>query len=109
MASLDMDSFAGALKQHYTNEKIENMVYKDNPFLAMLSKYEDFGGINLKLPIKYGIPQGRSATFSDAKNNATASKYEAFLLTRVKNYCVATIDNETLEASIVSFSIEARE
>jgi hypothetical protein len=99
MASLDMDSFAGALKQHYTNEKIENMVYKDNPFLAMLSKYEDFGGINLKLPIKYGIPQGRSATFSDAKNNATASKYEAFLLTRVKNYCIATIDNETLEAS----------
>ncbi len=94
-----MDSFAGALKQHYTNEKIENMVYKDNPFLAMVSKYEDFGGINLKLPIKYGIPQGRSATFSDAKNNATASQYEAFLLTRVKNYCVATIDNETLEAS----------
>jgi hypothetical protein len=99
MASLDMSSFEGALKQHYTNEKIENMVYKDNPFLAMISKYEDFGGVNLKLPIKYGIPQGRSATFADAKANATASQYDAFLLTRVKNYCIAYIDNETLEAS----------
>ncbi len=99
MASLDMTSFASALKQHYTDEKIENMVYKDNPLLAMISKYEDFGGINLKLPIKYGIPQGRSATFLDAKNNATSSKYEAFLLERVKNYCIAYIDNETLEAS----------
>jgi hypothetical protein len=98
-ASLDMTSFAGALKQHYTDEKIENMVYKDNPFLAMISKYEDFGGVNLKLPIKFGIPQGRSASFSDAKANATASKYDAFLLTRTKNYCIAYIDNETLEAS----------
>ena len=42
------------LKQHYTNERIENMVYKDNPFLAMISKYEQFGGENLNLPIKWG-------------------------------------------------------
>ena len=41
--ALNMTTFAAALKQHYTDEKIENMVYKDNPFLAMLSKYEDFG------------------------------------------------------------------
>ena len=56
--ALNMTTFAAALKQHYTGEKIENMVYKDNPFLAMISKYEEFGGENLKLPIKYGIPQG---------------------------------------------------
>ena len=97
--ALDMTSFAAALKQHYTSQKIENMVYKDNPFLAMLSKYESFGGINLKLPIKYGIPQGRSATFSNAFDNKTSSKLEAFLLTRKSNYSLANIDNETIEAS----------
>ena len=94
-----MTTFAAALKQHYTTDRIENMVYKDNPFLAMVAKYEDFGGENLKLPIKYGIPQGRSATFADAQNNKTNTQLKAFLLTRVSDYSLASIQNETIEAS----------
>lgn len=94
-----MTTFAAALKQHYTNERVENMVYKDNPFLAMVAKYEDFGGENLKLPIKYGIPQGRSATFADAQANKTNTQLKAFLLTRVSDYSLASIANETIEAS----------
>jgi len=97
--ALNMTTFAAALKQHYTDEKIENMVYKDNPFLAMVSKYEDFGGENLKLPVKYGIPMGRSATFADAVSNKTASQLKAFLLTRNSDYAIASIANETIEAS----------
>ena len=94
-----MTTFAAALKQHYTDEKIENMVYKDNPFLAMISKYEDFGGENLKLPVKYGLPMGRSATFADAVSNKSASQLKAFLLTRKADYAIASIANETIEAS----------
>ena len=94
-----MTTFAAALKQHYTDEKIENMVYKDNPFLAMISKYEDFGGENLKLPVKYGLPMGRSATFADAVSNKSASQLKAFLLTRKADYAIASISNETIEAS----------
>lgn len=97
--SLDLTTFEAALKQHYTDERVENMVYRDNPFLAMLSKYEQFGGDNHKMPIKYGIPQGRSATFSTAQSNKTNSQYKAFLLTRNKDYSLASIDNETIEAS----------
>ncbi len=94
-----MTTFAAALKQHYTDEKIENMVYKDNPFLAMIAKYEDFGGENLKLPVKYGLPMGRSATFADAVSNKSASQLKAFLLTRKADYAIASIANETIEAS----------
>lgn len=97
--SLDLTSFQAALKQHYTNERVENMVYKDNPLFAMIPKYEQFGGDNLKLPIKFGIPQGRSATFSTAQSNKTNSQYRAFLLTRNRDYSLASIDNETIEAS----------
>jgi len=97
--ALNMTTFAAALKQHYTDEKIENMVYKDNPFLAMISKYEDFGGENLKLPVKYGLPMGRSATFADAVSNKSASQLKAFLLTRKADYAIASISNETIEAS----------
>lgn len=52
--ALDLTSFASALKQHYTNDKVENLVYQDNPLFAMLSKYEQFGGKNLPIPILYG-------------------------------------------------------
>lgn len=97
--SLDLTSFQPVLKQHYTNDRVENMVYRDNPLLAMMPKYEQFGGENLKLPIKYGIPQGRSATFSTAQSNKTNSQYKAFLLTRSRDYSLASIDNETIEAS----------
>ena len=99
MAALSASGFAAALKQHYTDERIENMVYKDNPFLAMVAKYEDFGGENLKLPIKYGNPMGRSAQFATAQSNVTGGNIKAFLLTRVKDYAIAQIENEVLEAS----------
>lgn len=97
--ALDLTTFSAALKQHYTADMIENLVYQDNPLLALLPKYEQFGGENLKLPIKFGIPQGQSANFATAQSNKTSSQYRAFLLTRNKDYSLATIDNETIEAS----------
>jgi len=97
--SLDLTSFDAALKQHYTNDVVQMMVYKDNPLLALVSKYEDFGGRNLPIPLIYGNPQNRSATFATAQAGTSTSKLEDFVLTRVKDYSIATIDNETLEAS----------
>lgn len=75
------------------------MVYQDNPLLAMLPKMEQFGGKNLPIPIIYGNPQGRSASFTNAQANKTSSKLKDFVLTRAKDYSLASIDNETLEAS----------
>lgn len=97
--SLNMTTFEAALKQVYTSDRIENMVYKDNAFLALVPKMESFGGENLKLPIKFGIPQGGSITFANAQANKTNSQLKAFLLTRIKDYALASIDNETIEAS----------
>jgi len=99
--SLDLTTFDAALKQHYTDDVVQMMVYKDNPLLALISKYEQFGGRNLPIPLIYGNPQGRSATFSNAQTRgaATSSLLQDFVLTRVKDYSIATIDNETLEAS----------
>lgn len=97
--SLDMSSFAAALKQHYTSDRIENMVYADNPLLAMLPKYEQFGGKNLPIPIIHGNPQGRSAVFATAQANKTSSQLKDFVLTRKQDYSLASISNEVLEAS----------
>ena len=99
--ALDMTSFDAALKQHYTDDAVMNMTYSDNPFFALVPKMENFGGKNLPIPILYGNPQGRSATFATAQTlgASSASAIDDFVLTRVKDYAVATIDNETLEAS----------
>lgn len=100
MASLDLTSFASALKTLYTDQRIENMVYRDNPFLAMVQKDEQFYGDSKKIPLIYGNPQGRSAAFATAQANKTPSKLKAFFITRDDDYCLASVSNETLEASM---------
>jgi hypothetical protein len=98
---LDLTTFDAALKQHYHPDRVEDMTYRKNPLLALMPKYEEFGGRNLPIPIIYGNPQGRSKTFSNAKSRgaATSTRVTDFILTRAKDYSIATIDNETLEAS----------
>lgn len=97
--ALDLTTFAAALKEHYTNDTVENMVYMDNPLLAMMTKYESFGGKNLPIPIIHGNPQGRSANFIKAQANKTNTVVKDFVLTRARDYSLASIDNETMEAS----------
>lgn len=89
------------LKEHYTDESVQRLTYKDNPLFAMMPKYEKFGGANLPIPLIYGNPQGRSANFAKAQTRAgaTSSKLGAFTLTRVKDYSIAVIDNEAMLAS----------
>lgn len=94
-----MTKFGPGLKAYYSNQKVENMTYKDYPFYAMLTKKKDFYGKNYPLPIQIGNPQGRSHTFAKAKANQTSSIYKDFTLTRAKDYSLATVDNETAEAS----------
>ena len=74
--ALDMTKFGPGLKAYYSNQKVENMTYKDYPFYAMLTKKKDFYGKNYPLPIQIGNPQGRSHTFSKAKANQTSSVYK---------------------------------
>jgi hypothetical protein len=97
--ALNMTTFEAALKQHYTDWKVENLVYKNNPFYAMVTKYEKFGGELMKVPLIYGNPQGRSAAIATAVANKTSSNLKAFLLTRVQNYGTASISNEVILAS----------
>ena len=94
-----MTTFAAALKQHYKDLTVKNLVYKNNPLFALMPKYEKFGGLNMPLPLIYGNPQGRSATFSNALAQKTNSQVKAFTLTRKSDYSLANIQNEVLEAS----------
>lgn len=72
---------------------------KLNPFFAMVPKNEKFLGKNLVIPIIYSNPQGRSAQFSNAQANKVGTKIKDFTITRNHDYALASIDNETIEAS----------
>ncbi len=80
MANLDLVSMNAALKELYSGQVVENLVYSDNPFLAMVPKGSDFGGKYKPIPIQTGVSQGRSSTFSFAQANQTAPDLESFLI-----------------------------
>lgn len=96
---LDLTAMNAALKELYDGQVVENLVYADNPFLAMVPKRTDFGGKYKPIPIITGVSQGRSSTFANAQGNQSAVQIESFLLTRVSDYSIATIDNQTMLAS----------
>lgn len=92
-----------ALKELYTGDDyMVDLVYKKNPFLALVPKDESpdgFAGKYIPVPLVYGTPQGRSATFTNAQNNQTAPVLASFFVYRVSNYQLVTITNELLEAT----------
>lgn len=99
MARLDLTSMNAALKELYDGQTVQNLVYADNPFLALVRKNPNVGGKYKPVPIIIGASQGRSATFADAQANQSAVELESFLVTRSKDYSIAEIDNETMLSS----------
>ena len=92
-------AWSNALKQYYRKDAVQDLVYKSHPLFEMVPKDNRFKGKSSPIPIYYGRPQGRSATFATAQSNATASKIGEFLMTRKKNYGVVTVDGETMLAA----------
>lgn len=98
---LDATSFDAALKNYYSTDKVEELVYKKRPFLGLVSKKKDFYGKVGPFDVYYGNPQGRSSNFirAQVRGKATSSKIACFLLTRVQDYGFINIDRETMMAS----------
>lgn len=99
MANITQSSVAGILKELYDDQKVQWLTYKDNPFLAMIKKEEKFPGKYYPVPVVYGLSQGASATFSSAYNNQTSPNVAEFLVTRVADFSLATIDGQLLAAA----------
>lgn len=95
----DMNAMNAALKELYDGQTVANLVYSDNPLLAMLPKGTDFGAKYKPLPMKISSGAGRSANFANAQANYAGANVNSFLLRRVKDYSVAFLDNETMLAS----------
>lgn len=91
-----------ALKELYTDDKdyMRDLVYKENPFLALVPKNESpdgFAGKYIPVPLEYGNPQGRSHTFSNAQTQQTATSLVSFFVYVIQDYQLVTITNLLME------------
>jgi hypothetical protein len=91
-----------ALKELYadSNEYMKDLVYKENPFLALVPKNESpdgFAGKYIPVPLEYGTPQGRSHGFSNAQSNQTATSLASFFVYVISDYQLVTITNLLME------------
>lgn len=100
MASLSTTNAEGVLKVRYPADKVKFLGYEGNPLLSLLPKDESFYGKQLDIPLHYGGNQGRSRVFATAQSNETVGLYEAFNLTRVKDYGLTSIELEAVQASM---------
>lgn len=98
MAGTDLTAMDYALKTLYPNG-VEELVFKDEPFLALVPKDKNFVGRNQVIDVIYEDTQGRSANIANAQANYTSHKGIAFTITRAKDYAYGVLDRETMKAT----------
>ena len=91
-----------ALKELYSDSKeyMKDLVYKENPFLALVPKNESpdgFAGKYIPVPLEYGVPQGRSHDFASAQSNQTPTQLASFFVYVIQDYQLVTISNLLME------------
>lgn len=94
-----IDDAIPILKTLYPPEKIRHMAYKDNVLYAMMPKDTGFNGETTKEPIYVSPSVNRSADAATAFGGITAPNFQAFSLTRVRNYSGGALANEVLRAA----------
>jgi len=97
--SLSVSDYTPLLREYYTDDRVRELVYKNNPLLAMMAKMEDFEGYDLPIPCIIADSQGASRTFSEAVTSKNSLSSKAFKLTTVNDYSLASIDRKTIMLS----------
>lgn len=98
MTSFNMNTAVELTKRLYPNG-LEEMLYKKVPTYGVLSKWKSFGGEGKFLAWKYGTGGGGSSGFANAQANKGPSAFKRPFITRVKEYALASLDGEFMEAT----------
>lgn len=97
MGMTDSAALNDALQDYYTEEEVTDTSFEEGgPLFSMMPKKTDFAGRKFVVPTQFGLPQGRSATFSKAKANKTKSYYDAFEITMASDFATHSISRKAL-------------
>lgn len=98
-STLNLTSYAAAIKQYYKNIDFTQMVYKTFPTFGMITKDENFVGSPYIQPITFATVPSASATFATGQALAGSSQQQQFQITAVSDYVFAYLDRQTMLAS----------
>ena len=101
MTALGISNQDAILKEVYTDEKIMEQSFGDNPFFAFVQKERQMmaGGRRYIQPIEFGNPSGASSTYEDAMTDNVISQYVDFIIPRKTQYQRVQVDHELLFAT----------
>lgn len=89
------------LKEVYTDEKILEQSFGENPLFAFVNKErgKTAGGRRYIQPVEFGNPSGASADYASAMTDNTVSQYEDFFIQRRLQYQRVQVAHELLFAT----------
>jgi len=99
--AFDTTTLADDLKNRFTPDFIESMVYPRKPLFAALKKMKEMTGDKWLQPVVFDDLQATSADLATAQTQSIAAGpgLDRFEVTRIKKYSVARVDNETILAT----------
>lgn len=99
MSAATMTTHAAILKRLYPEDRVEHMMYDNNPLFAMIPKKYDFVGESQHRALRIAHNAGRSSTFSVAKANKTPSDVVKLLITTIEDYSLYSISGKLLRSA----------
>lgn len=92
--------FYAAYKHIYNSKAVQNLAYKNRPFLERISKADGFTGDTYNHSIMFENAQGTSADFATAiAQKQTSSRGARFVINRGRQYGAISILNEEIRAA----------
>lgn len=98
MASFNLSTAVELTKRLYP-DGLEEILYKKAPAYGLLSKWKNFTNEGKFLVWKYATGGGASTVFANAQANKGASAFKRPFITRTKEYALASMDGEFLDAT----------
>lgn len=98
MASFSLSTAVELTKRLYP-DGIDEILYKKSPAWGMVKKWTKFTNEAKFLVWKFATGGGASSTFANAQANKGASSFKNPLITRTKEYALASMDGEMLDAT----------
>lgn len=92
-------STAVELLERLYPDGVDDILYKESPAWGMLHKWKNFGGEAKFLVWKFATGGGHSKDFAAAQAGKGVSSFSRPLITRTKEYALASMDGEMLEAA----------
>jgi hypothetical protein len=99
MAILDLTAVGPVLKTQYTQNKVNNICYAESPTFAKINKKRNFVGDSKVVAFRYGNIQGRGGVLANAIANQSPTTYARCVVTRARDYAVATVAGEAVDAA----------